>query len=174
MGFDLSRANTIQGWMNSDELQWLYDTALEMDSILEIGAWCGKSTFALCSGCKGVVYSVDHFNGSPEHQKEMKKRVPIEEYRANMKDFANLITIMADSVYAAAHLPIEVDMLFIDGAHEYESVVADIAGWGARAKKLVGGHDWSYGSVQKAVKETWPDETVKQHGGNIWYIRRGQ
>lgn len=73
MGLDLGKANSISGWMNSEELEWLYTTASEMDSILEIGAWCGRSTFALASGCKGNVFSIDHFNGSGEHQNDIWK-----------------------------------------------------------------------------------------------------
>jgi hypothetical protein len=46
----------IQGWMGSHELRWLHQTARELGSVVEIGCWKGRSTFALCSsGCPRVV-----------------------------------------------------------------------------------------------------------------------
>lgn len=58
----------IAGWMGGPELQWLFDKATEMESIVEIGAWMGKTTHALCSGCRGIVIAIDHFMGCPNER----------------------------------------------------------------------------------------------------------
>ena len=56
----------IDGWMDEKELNWLYTTALEMASVVEVGSWRGRSTSALLSGCKGPVFAVDTWKGSPD------------------------------------------------------------------------------------------------------------
>jgi hypothetical protein len=44
--YDLS----IPGWMTEDELRWLHETAKSMASVVEIGCYQGRSTFALLQG----------------------------------------------------------------------------------------------------------------------------
>ena len=56
--------NNIKGWMSKEELQWLHNQSLKMNSIVEIGSWYGRSTHALVSGCNGNVYAIDTW--SPE------------------------------------------------------------------------------------------------------------
>ena len=53
----------IEGWMDIDELEWLHDTAVNMNTVVEIGAWKGRSTIALLQGCKGIVFAVDPWRG---------------------------------------------------------------------------------------------------------------
>ncbi|MBU4356393.1 MAG: class I SAM-dependent methyltransferase, partial [Proteobacteria bacterium] len=65
MGDPVYPGNDIKGWMSQKELQWLYEQARNMDSIVEIGCWHGRSTHAFLSGCRGTVYAVDHWQGSP-------------------------------------------------------------------------------------------------------------
>lgn len=170
---DLNRISSINGWMNNEELQWLYDTASGMGSVLEIGAWCGRSTFALCSGCPGMVFSIDHFRGSLEHEGLIKSGMnPIAVYYENMKVFGNIITVIGDSAKVSKHIAIGYDMLFIDGAHEKEAIEKDLASWAWNATILVAGHDWGYGQIQEAVKTFFPGAEIKQAPGSLWYTRR--
>ena len=53
--------NDIEGWMEQTELEWLYSIASEMESIVEIGSWKGRSIHALCTRCKGTVTAIDLF-----------------------------------------------------------------------------------------------------------------
>lgn len=64
----------IQGWMTVEELNWLLETGKAMESIVEVGSWKGRSTFAQCSSGCPRVYAVDHFKGSSEHQQEFGSR----------------------------------------------------------------------------------------------------
>ena len=52
---------TIPGWMTQDELEWLYDQATRMTSIVEIGCYQGRSSYALLQGLagRGLLYAVD-------------------------------------------------------------------------------------------------------------------
>lgn len=171
--YDLDRATRIDGWMNTDELRWLYDTALGMESVVEIGAWCGRSTVALCQGCKGRVFSIDHFRGSAEHQTTMQNgKKPLEEFRKNTSDLENLVLLIGDSATLAGCVEMRYDMLFVDGSHDYTSVIEDLKGWGPRARKLIAGHDYGQGGVGEAVKEYFGDTRIEHGPGTIWSVRR--
>jgi hypothetical protein len=134
----------IQGWMEVDELQWLYENAQEMESIVEVGCWKGRGTHALASGCKGVVYSVDTFKGSPDERES----THAEAANVNIKDvfesnaLPNVKLNVGDSVEIAKQFaPKSIDMVFIDGDHSEEGFRRDVEAWKPVAKKLLCGHD---------------------------------
>jgi hypothetical protein len=57
----------------------------------------------------------------------------------------------------------DVDMVLLDGDHEYEGVVADIEAWLPKARKLLCGHDYGhpdYPGVARAVDEIFADRVV--------------
>jgi SAM-dependent methyltransferase len=148
--------NTIQGSMTSDELEWLCETAREMDSVLEVGCWRGRSTDALLTGCKGPVYAVDHFQGSVgEVLIEIAKEEDIKaSFLANVGHYRNLRLYDMPSVEAAKLFEDKsIDMIFIDGSHDRESVLADIKAWLPKAKKIFCGHDWGFDPVRAAIEE---------------------
>lgn len=155
---DTSRpfVNDIQGWMSDAELGRLYLLASKMKTVVEIGSWRGRSTFALCKGCKnGKVYAVDHFLGSSEHQ-DFIKRENLDVYSLfmeNMKGFTNLEVFRMSSEEAAKsdRIPTNIDMVFIDGAHEEEHFYRDLELWYGRTGIVLCGHDWQYASIRKAM-----------------------
>lgn len=174
MGADLIPGEHISGWMNYDELIWLGRTAAEMESVLEIGCWQGKSTFALLTACPGPVYAVDHFQGSPEHQGEMAGGFrPYPEFLKNCGHFPNLRLFPVSSQQAALNpnIPPLVDMVFIDGAHEYEAIAEDLHLWGSRARKIVSGHDYGYTSINRALEEKFGRQRIEQGNGTIWFVK---
>lgn len=71
---DFQFLNTIKGFMHDEEVERLYDIALEASSmgpILEIGSYCGRSAAVIGAACKetcGILYSIDHHQGSEEQQ----------------------------------------------------------------------------------------------------------
>lgn len=170
----IEEADKIGGWMTKDELKWLYDRASESNTVLEIGSWMGKSTYALCSGCKGNVFSVDHFLGSSEHKFMIERGCkPFDVFKENVKKFANLITLKMSSEEASKALciPEKFDMLFIDGAHEYEDFLLDLKCWTDRARRLLCGHDANYPSIQKAFGEMFPDKKMEWvPSTTIWFM----
>lgn len=153
------KALTFDGYMTEEELIWLYTQAQKMRSIIEIGSWCGRSTYVLCTGCKGPVYAIDHFKGSEEHQGRIERGFnPRTHFDLNLKDFNNVVVPYMSSEEASKSnlIPNEVDMVFIDGAHDTESVRTDLKLWAPRARKLVCGHDICEGRVKTAVEEIYP------------------
>lgn len=163
----------IEGWMGPDELVWLADRATTMKSIVEIGSWQGRSLFALCSACPGKVYAVDHFLGSEEHQEKMKDP-GFDLYAVFMKNvghFANLKVMRMTSKQAAKKIRRTVQMVFIDGAHDFDSVRRDVILWTPKATRLICGHDSGYGSVMSVLTEYFPNQW-KQGPGSIWYVEK--
>ena len=153
-------ANTT-GMMAVEELRWLYETAGGMSSIAEIGSFIGRSTHALLSACQGPVYSIDPrdpaFIGSKEQAIDIRRS-----FFENLKDFDNLRVLETYSVLAARTFPdASVDMVFIDGCHDYEAVTADIDAWLPKAVKMICGHDFSeiqFPGIVQAVKEAFGDD----------------
>ena len=162
----------IEGWMRFPELQFLYNTAKTMDTILEVGSWKGKSTHALCSGCKnGQVTAVDHFLGSnePAHKDAAKDDAIYKAFQQNMSSFSNITVNRKSSEEASKDYEDKsFDMIFLDGGHTYEDVKADIKFWKNKARILLCGHDFSSvwpGVMQAVIEEVGAVEVCD----SIWY-----
>ncbi len=165
------------GMMSLDELHWLYNSALGMRSVVELGSFMGRSTHALLCGCPGPVYSVDPrdpdfiavLQGDPKQAPEIRRA-----FWENLKEFQNLKILEILSVQAARIFPEKaVDMVFIDGDHNYEPFKADIAAWLPKTTKLICGHDYSdaFPTVKRAVMEAFGNNFGVH--GTIWYAKRG-
>ena len=166
-------ANEIDGFMRYRELEWLYKMSLKMESIVEVGCWMGRSTYAFCSGCKGTVYAVDHFLGSEEHKDLIEAGAkPYDRFIENTKKFSNL-EVLKMSSEEASHSPIippKVDMVFIDGDHSHAGVLADIKLWYPRTKKIICGHDWGRAGITPAVEEYFDKSRIKVALRVIWMV----
>jgi len=163
----------IWGWMSPVELNWLRTTAESMSSVVEIGCLHGRSAFALLTGCDGPVYCIDPWN-DPGYRSFM----------SHCDGFSNLIAIRDASPAAAEQVPGRVDMVFIDGDHHYDSVIADIEAWLPKTTKLICGHDY-YDTgpdvgweVKRAVDDVFGDRVrpaiVGDDGweqSSIWTVR---
>jgi hypothetical protein len=165
------KGNNIQGWMSDIELNWLYETALTMDSILEIGCWKGRSTHALLSGCKGVVFAVDHFRGNPDQinkeHKEASDGNLYHEFMENTVNFDNLVTMKADANDVVKFFkPKSIEMIFIDGRHLTMAVISDILNWMPICKTLLCGHDYNMEGVYNAILGI--NLPIKIEAGTIW------
>ena len=163
--------------MNAAELDWLREKAKTRMVVVEVGCWMGITTRELARVTPGKVYAVDTWQGSEEHQKLLAEKDPdflFRNFQGNVNGFDNVRPIRRASVHAAEEfkaMGICPDMVFIDAAHDYENVKADILAWREvlATGGLLCGHDFDAGreGVVKAVRELVPN--VKHAAGSIWY-----
>ena len=163
----------ISGWMSMEELVWLYGKAKKMESIVEVGCWMGRSTHALLSGCRGTVYAVDHFKGSPSEIDGAHSAAKTEDIHAlfqkNVGYFGNLVVMKMESKVAAEFFKEkEIDMVFLDPEHEYPDIKEIIETWLPKTKKLLCGHDVSQGGTPRAFEEL--NLSPKTEVGSLWSI----
>lgn len=184
---NVENAKKIFGYTNEHELIWLADMASKRKRIAEIGSFMGRSTRALADSTSGVIYAVDTWNGTPEdgHMKLLEGKPEdylINEFRKNIGEDLlkgpeyKVRPLRMPSVEAADYLgrgcyKLQFDMIFIDAAHDYENVKADIKAWRPLLAPggLFCGHDCEpgRGGVVKAVTEMVPN--YKRIGiGTIW------
>ena len=161
-------ANFISGWFSFVEQNFVYNAAKQMESVIELGSWKGKSTHAICSSRCPKVTAIDTWKGSiaePDAHAQAKDGSVLREFKENLKEFLgkNLTMIEADINDAVLDVPDKsVDMVFIDAGHTYEEVRNDIRKWKNKAKILLCGHDYvsAWSGVRQAVNEELggPDE----------------
>lgn len=170
---NLERALAIPGWFNLPEMEWLADQASRHTRIVEVGCWMGRSTRAMADNTSGFIYAVDTWNGSEEHQGDFVGKHPdwvYAEFLRNTLDLLNVRPIRQTSQEASHMLAgILPDMVFIDAAHDYDSVRADILAWKPLVLHggLLCGHDHGHPPVARAVEELLPGagSTV-----GIWHV----
>jgi predicted O-methyltransferase YrrM len=139
--------------MPDDEGLALFEAGLEAarrfpaGSLLEIGAWCGKSAVYLGAAAEesgSLLFSLDHHHGSEENQAGW------EHFDADLVDPADgrlntlphwqrtiagagledsVVGLVGDSTRIAAHWGTELSLLFIDGGHGSEPAWADYRSW---------------------------------------------
>ncbi|MBM3822050.1 MAG: class I SAM-dependent methyltransferase [Verrucomicrobia bacterium] len=128
------RIRSVNGWLSPMEVRTLYRLARGCTGrgvIVEIGSWQGKSTLCLAGGSQAVngpkVYAIDPHVGSPEHQMEGKIWT-FDAFQKNIADAGlsdRVVPIVKMSGDAVRDMREPIELLFIDGAHEYEAVKAD-------------------------------------------------
>jgi glycosyltransferase involved in cell wall biosynthesis len=167
-------APNVDGWMTFEELQYLYEMAGSHKCIGELGSWKGRSTNALATACKGIVYAIDTWNGSKELRDDTNWMAKQEDIFAtflkNTEQFTNIITNRKAGMEACHDYEDKsFDAVFIDAGHTYEEVKEDIDAWLPKARMILCGHDYQpdfWMGVVKAVDEKFgkPDEIH----GSIW------
>jgi predicted O-methyltransferase YrrM len=163
--------NDIPGWMEDNELDWLRQQASKSRIVIEIGIWQGRSTFAICANCPGVVFSIDSWN-PPAHCKQYQdvKQAKINALN-NLDRFmkqGKLIILHYRSLNALEYLSKILvlsppDWVFIDGDHDPRVVAQEIDRARYLRAGLISGHDYA------EVKDALPKGT--QRGpGEIWFF----
>ena len=172
----LEKALSIQGWMTESELQWLNTLATDMQSIVEVGSWKGRSTVALAAGCRGQVCAVDTWLGSPDELESTHAEAKTEDifgqFLDNTSGVGSIAPIRAFSLDAGAdaRIPETVDMVFIDAQHTADAVEDDIRAWLPRTGKIICGHDFNFPGVKEGIYRVFKPYQVKQGAGAIWWV----
>ena len=167
----------------------------------EIGVWQGEHAERLCLGVPGLhLLCVDTWNDYPGYREteRYKRRAtrtipslhgetgygrPYAAARARLAPY-DCQFIQALSVEAAAQIPDRsLDFVYIDGNHQFEYVVADLAAWTPKVKSggVIAGHDyshWGHSHVMQVVEavEGW----TRAYDIRPWFVlgrrryRRGE
>lgn len=159
------RAKQVQGWFDQHELAPIIEAAsgATPDSLfVEIGVWKGHATVAIVPEFKGRRYvAVDHFGGSDEtpHLEDPDLPRLREVFEQNLEKFglgARVEILAEESVGAAQRFEdASIDLVLLDGSHNFEDVRIDIKAWWPKVKP--GGkmlfHDFRWESVRRAIEE---------------------
>jgi predicted O-methyltransferase YrrM len=104
--------------------------------IVEIGSWKGKSTIWLAHGSRrgaGVmVYAIDPHTAESDNLATQSAVPTLAEFTANVRraGVADLVMpLVTTSAAAARDFDRPVELIFIDGAHDYASVALDFELW---------------------------------------------
>jgi hypothetical protein len=122
----------IEGWLGLREARALHDAAFRHGcatpalAVVEIGSWKGRSAIAIASGLDragaGFVYAVD------PHERATYEALCLNVAGAGLEPYVR--PLRTGSTEARARFGAQsVGMLFVDGSHRYEDVVADIESW---------------------------------------------
>jgi predicted O-methyltransferase YrrM len=119
----------------------------EPPAVVEIGAWCGKSTLYLGAAAEAggaVLYSVDHHHGSEENQAGWPYHEPdlVDPTDGRIDTLGHwrrtvggaglehcVVGVVGDSPTVARHWRFPLAFCFIDGGHGEEPAWADYRGW---------------------------------------------
>jgi MMP 1-O-methyltransferase len=157
----------VNGFLTDREGMLLYRYAEKCQGqgvIVEIGSWQGLSTTWLAmgslAGAGGKIYAIDPHTGSEEHQVPGKTVWTFENFCKNMKNakIKDLVEpIVKYSFDAINDVAEPIELLFIDGAHDYENVKRDYDLW---APKVIDGgfvlfHDCPCEGVKKVLNEVF-------------------
>jgi MMP 1-O-methyltransferase len=149
----LQVARAAKGFMPDDEGLALNDAgrdAAPLGPLLEVGSYCGKSAVYLGAAARAggsVLFSVDHHRGSEENQAGWEHHDPelvdpdtgridtlpffrrtIE--RAGLEDV--VVAVVGDSPAIAAHWRTPLGLVFVDGGHALDVVLADYDAWASQ------------------------------------------
>jgi predicted O-methyltransferase YrrM len=143
-------ARATKGFMPDDEglaLNAAGHDAASVGPLLEVGSYCGKSAVYLGAAARAgrnLLFSVDHHRGSEENQAGWEHHDPevvdpatgrmdtlpffrrtIE--RAALEDV--VVAVVGDSSAIAAHWRMPLGLVFVDGGHALDVVLADYEAW---------------------------------------------
>lgn len=172
----IDNALKIQGWMSYAELSWLASTARDHIRIAEVGSYLGRSTRALCDNTKGVVFSVDPYEGDYYFDNNTVMRQfnnsDMELFHSNLKDHleSGKLTHLRRHFHECS-FPGFLDFVFIDGDHRELPLTKDIftaLEW-LKSGGIIAGHDYTHSnwpSVKKVVDKFFPNS---QKVDSIWW-----
>lgn len=144
------KTRTFKGFMADDEAARLYELAREaarQGPCLEIGSYCGRSAAYLGLGCKeagGILFSIDHHQGSEEQQPGGEYYDPelldpatgrittFPLFRKTLQELSledTVIPIVSRSDIASRSWRTPLSLIFIDGGHTFETVFTDYNCW---------------------------------------------
>mgnify|MGYP006276271337 FL=1 len=143
---------------------------------VEIGAYSGEGTEVIAKYFKEVLAVDPWLNGydiNDVASQQCPMKFVFEAFEARTKPLGNVFFSRGKSLDALQFVNSEsLDLVYVDGDHRYEAVVADIEGWKPKLRKggILAGHDWSFTDVQKGLSETLGKADFKLFQGDSWAV----
>jgi hypothetical protein len=170
------RIHGIEGWLEDREAEALERYAKDR-VVLEVGSYKGKSAVAMAPLAKEII-CIDHFHPEQQGQGFAPDSESIRpELEQNTEPWQEKITIHElDSQYAVTLDWPKVGLLYVDGNHDYETILSDL---GFMKHVKTGGyaafHDFNWNGVQQALREVVEQDPlwkcVERVGGLVVYKR---
>jgi len=138
--------------------------------MVEVGSFVGESALVFARHFASVT-CVDPWECHDDWSYDMAE---VErEFDSRTAAVARITKLKAFSVEAARLFPDgSLDFVYIDALHEYEPVRSDIDAWLPKVRPggAMGGHDYDWPSVRRAVDETFP--RVELYADTSWLVPR--
>ena len=121
-------------------------------------------------------WSVESFTGNLNNTVDGHNLPQLNDYTKNLKEnipFLNVNTMQLPGQFAADKFEDEsVDLVFIDGAHDTDSVIRDIEVWLPKVKKggVLCGDDIGWDSVEAGVQAKFGTDYSKKQ--SVWWITK--
>ena len=155
--------DSIEGFLVSPvQEHWLFKIVKLLPdgaNIVEIGSFKGRSTCCMAFGCKGTtkhVFAIDSFEGNDIdfHHRDFFDEFTYNLKKCGLSSYVTPIRGKSKEIATGWNKPIH--LLFIDGSHQYEDILADFSGFFSFVVPggIVAVHD---------VVETWPGPLKAWH-----------
>jgi FkbM family methyltransferase len=159
-----------------NRLHGLYDLIKEKVKenfhIAEVGSYIGRSTELFALNCEKI-YSIDPYASYSEIIDEH-MNIAESKFLEMAKDYDNITKIKKTSLQAANDFgDRSLDLVYIDGAHDYQNVKNDILAWASKVKinGFICGHDYDYHEIKRAIDEIYPEEKISVYSDFSWAIQ---
>lgn len=168
----------------STYLKWvtmLWD--IEVRTIVEIGVYDGRNAMCLRNLFPDAhLYLVDPWilyedyaqKGMPISHEAQDYEKAYQTVCENFKNDLKTTILRMNSVEAAKEVPDQLDLVFIDGNHEYDYVKEDIEAWEGKVRPggILSGHDYieRFDGVRRAVDEKFQDNVIVGQN-EVWFVK---
>jgi len=181
----LIAAEIIPGFHTRGELAWLYDAFSPSKTHVEVGSFCGRSLFASAGGMEGahvisiepgMEYPTPRYKVLTQAWRTTVLRATLEMLRRTKPDSRFTLIERYSPGALEGFKAGELDSVYIDGNHQYESCKADIAAALSKIHPggIIAGHDYitTFPGVMRAVNELIPWESIRfAKPWPIWFYR---
>lgn len=164
----------VEGLISEQQGLLLKQYASQAQVVVEVGSFRGKSAAYIASGLPdgGRLYCVDPWQDSPDvREKQYRTGKNFAKFCHNIKScgyWEKVVPIRKFSADAVKGWNLPIDMMHIDGGHDYDEVLADIVMW--RPHMRDGGimlfDDYSprFPGIEQAVHEQFDTVTLHNVG----------
>lgn len=140
-----------------DRLDWLI-TTYNVRTVIELGAFVGLSTCFMAERVDRII-TIDNFDVRAQDYKSYLRPVhepaaddQYAEFLRNTLAYPNITGIRMDFL-EAARLPIEADMVYIDGVQSYPAFKQIVEAWLPKARNVIAGDDTQAAVVRRVAGE---------------------